>query len=72
MAKDDFTPFSRSFNPFRGIERSIDAMFDDNFATGAAGAMAAAHPVGEVGLDQMPSRSLFLRVVQVQSAPRKA
>lgn len=72
MAKDEFTPFSRSLNPFRGIERSIDAMFDDNFATGAAGAMAAAHPVGEAGLDQMSPRSLFLRVVQVHSAPRKA
>lgn len=68
MAKDEFTPFSRSLNPFRGIERSIDAMFDDNFATGAAGAMAAS---GEVGLDQMPPRSLFLRVVQVESDRRK-
>lgn len=71
MAKDEFTPFSRSFNPFRGIERSIDAMFDDNFATGAAGAMAAAHPVGEASLDQMPPRSLFMRVVQVDSKPRR-
>ena len=43
MAKDEFTPFSRSLNPFRGIERNIDAMFDDSFATGAAGAMAQTH-----------------------------
>ncbi|MBS4046466.1 MAG: hypothetical protein KG075_08995 [Alphaproteobacteria bacterium] len=71
MAKDEFTPFSRSLNPFRGIERSIDAMFDDHFAAGAAGAMAARHPVGEAGLDQMPSRSLFLRVVQVETGRRK-
>ncbi|MFN3398995.1 MAG: hypothetical protein ACK4Z4_01525 [Ferrovibrio sp.] len=71
MAKDEFTPFSRSLNPFRGIERSIDAMFDDHFAAGAAGAMAARHPVGEAGLDQMPPRSLFLRVVQVETGRRK-
>lgn len=71
MAKDEFTPFSRTLNPFRGIERSIDAMFDDNFAAGAAGAMAARHPVGEAGLDQMPPRSLFMRVVQVDSKPRR-
>ena len=48
MAKDEFTPFSRSLNPFRGIERNIDAMFDDSFATGAAGAMAQTHPVCEM------------------------
>lgn len=71
MAKDEFTPFSRSLNPFRGIERSIDAMFDDNFAAGAAGAMAKTHPVGEAGLDQMPSRSLFMRVVQMEPGRRK-
>ncbi|PJI43575.1 hypothetical protein [Ferrovibrio sp.] len=69
MAKDEFTPFSRSLNPFRGIERNIDAMFDDSFATGAAGAMAQTHPVGATALDQ--PRSLFLRVVQVESGRRK-
>ncbi len=71
MAKDEFTPFSRSLNPFRGIERSIDAMFDDSFAAGAAGAMADRHPVGATGLDQMPPRSLFMRVVQVESGRRR-
>ncbi len=71
MAKDEFTPFSRSLNPFRGIERSIDTMFDDSFGAGAAGAMAKSHPAGEPVLGDMSSRSLFLRVVQIDSGPRK-
>jgi hypothetical protein len=71
MAKDDFTPFSRSLNPFRGIERSIDSMFDDSFGTGAAGALAQSQPTGEATLSEPVGRSLFLRVVQLNSAPRR-
>ncbi|MEK9967941.1 MAG: hypothetical protein VW600_02315 [Ferrovibrio sp.] len=71
MAKNDFTPFSRSFNPFRGIERSIDSMFDDHFCTGAAGALAERQPVGEASPSEPADRSLFMRVVQFSSVPRR-
>lgn len=76
MAKDDFTPFSRSLNPFRGIERSIDSMFDDSFGSGAAGALAQSQPAGEATLSEPilsepVGRSLFLRVVQLNSVPRR-
>jgi hypothetical protein len=72
MAKDDFTPFSLSFNPFRGIERSIDSMFDGSFGTGAAGALADSQPSRETGRGgEAGPRSLFMRVVQLNSTARR-
>jgi len=72
MAKDDVTAFSRSLNPFRVIERSIDNMFDDSFGTGAAGVLAQPQPSGPAdGSGATGSRSLFLRVVQLSAAPRQ-
>ncbi len=73
MAKDDVATFSRSLNPFRGIERSIDSMFDDSFGTGAAGALAQSQPSGPAeGSRATGSRSLFLRVVQLNATPRQS
>lgn len=72
MARDAFTPFSRNLNPFRGIERSIDTMFDDSFGAGAAGVVAEIQSGGGISLGDMPSRSLFLRVVQPDGGRRKA
>ena len=68
MAKDEFTPFSRSLNPFRGLVRNVDATIINN---GFGAAMAAeGEPEAEVIQDDMSSRSLFLRVVQIHSQPR--
>jgi hypothetical protein len=72
MAKDDAASFSRSLNPFRGIERSIDSMFDDSFGTGAAGALAQSQPSASAGFGGTTgARSLFLRVVQLHHPPRQ-
>lgn len=78
MAQDDFTAFSRNLNPFRSLERQIDSLFDDSFGAGAAGAMARNHPpIANPGADPTedaadPARqSLFLRVVQLNSMPRR-
>lgn len=69
MAKDEFTPFSRSLNPFRGIERNVDATIINN---GFGAVMAADdEPAGEAIQDEISSRSLFLRVVQIDSTPGK-
>lgn len=75
MPKDEFSPFSASLNPFRTIERQIDTMFDDSFGAGAAGAMATTHPpAGSDTTDtviEVPRQSLFMRVVQIDSTPRR-
>lgn len=72
MVNDDVATYSRSLNPFRGIERSIDSMFDDSFGTGAAGALAQSQPSGPAdGSGATGSRSLFLRVVQLGAALRQ-
>ncbi len=72
MAKDDAATYSRRLNPFRGIERSIDSMFDDSFGTGAAGALAESQPSAPAGIGGTAgARSLFLRVVQLGAASRQ-
>lgn len=71
MAKDEFSPFSNSLNPFRAIERQIDTMFDDSFGAGAAGAMATSQPAGTNAIIDAPRQSLFMRVVQIDSTPHR-
>lgn len=70
MAKAEFTPFSRSLNPFRGLERSVDAtIINDGF--GAVMAQDDDEGTSAPIQSDLAPRSLFLRVVQVDSGRRR-
>ena len=70
MAKDEFTPFSRSLNPFRDLVRNVDATIISN----GFGAAMAAEDEPESGAipGEISSRSLFLRVVQIDTTRRNS